>query len=145
MRYIFFICENDKFWIEMNDKNFATRQIILSDGRYRVSALEDCLAEGMIIEEEIGEDIITISVEEFEHVWSEALIEYRKNWDSIKIKNKINHYITAEMAYFYPQGAIFRTNDMIIVYVGEDAVQLHEKKKMKIIGYDDVNMWIIAQ
>ena len=48
-------------------------------------------------------------------------------------------------AYFYPQGAIFRTDDMIIVYVGEDAVQLHEKKKMKIIGYDDVNMWIIAQ
>ncbi|SEQ06166.1 hypothetical protein SAMN02910289_01152 [Lachnospiraceae bacterium RM5] len=145
MKYIFFESEKEKYWIEINDDNFATRQIILSDGLYHVSALEDCLAEGQIINGEFEADFIDISKKNFEIAWNDALRDYRKIWESIKNNYKLNSNITATLMYFYPQGAIFKVNNIIINYIGENEVQLHEKLNMKIVGYDETNMWIITR
>ncbi len=145
MRYIFFTFEDEKNWIEIDDNNIAYRQVIHSDGLYRVSALEDCLAEGQIIEDEIEADIIDISKKNFEITWNDALRDYRKIWKSVKNNYKPNSDITATLMYFYPQGAIFKVDNIIINYIGDKEVQLHEKLRMKIVGYDDINMWVIAK
>ena len=145
MRYIFFTSEDEKYWIEINDNNIAYRQVILTDGQYRVSALEDCLAEGQIIESEFDADIIDISKKNFEMIWNEALKDYRQIWESIKNSYKPNSNITGTLKYFYPQGAIFKVDNIIINYIGDSEVQLHEELKMKIVGYDETNMWIIAR
>ena len=145
MRYIFFKSEDEKYWIELDDNNFAYRQIILSNGAYHVSALEDCLAEGKIIEEDFEENIIEITKEEYEIIWNDSLKTYRHIWNSIKQTYLLNNYITAKLMYFYPQGAIFKIDNVIINYIGNEKVQIHEELRMKIVGYDDSNMWIIAK
>lgn len=145
MRYVFFTSEKEQYWIEINDDNFATRQIILSDGLYHVSALEDCLAEGQIAEGEIEAGITEISNESFEMTWNEALRDYRQKWKEMKKNYKLNSNITATLMYYYPQGAIFKVDNIIINYIGDSEVKLHEELNMKIVGYDDTNMWIIAK
>lgn len=66
MRYISFNYEDEKYWIELNNDNVAYREIILSNDCYHVSALEDCLAEGEFVDEEIEAEIKDITQTEFE-------------------------------------------------------------------------------
>ena len=145
MKYIFFTFEDEKNWIEIDDKNIAYRQVILSDGLYHVSALEDCLAEGQIEESELEGNIIDISKDDFELIWNKSLRDYRKNWESIKDSYRLNSNITATFMYYYPQGAIFKVDNIIINYIGDKEVQIHEELDMNIVGYDDINLWIITK
>ena len=145
MRYVFFTTEDEKYWIEINDNNIAYRQVIFSDGLYHVSALEDCLAEGQIVENELEEAIIDISKDDFELIWNKSLKDYRKNWESIKDSYRLNSNITATFMYYYPQGAIFKVDNIIINYIGDNEVHIHEELDMKIVGYDDINLWIITK
>lgn len=145
MTYINFSSENDKYWIELDSNGLAIRQIMLSDGCYHISALEDCLAEGIIVPEDLDADVIYLSGDEFEQVWENSLKKYRKEWDFTKQKYKIGSLITAELVFYYPQGPIFKIDNSLIKYVGNREVQLHEKTRMTIVGYDDTDMWIIAQ
>ncbi len=145
MRYVFFTTEDGNYWIEINNNNIAYRQVILSDGLYHVSALEDCLAEGQIVESELEEDIIDISKDDFELIWNKSLRDYRKNWESIKDSYRLNSNITAKFMYYYPHGAIFKVDNIIINYIGNNEVQIHEELDMKIVGYDDINLWIITK
>lgn len=56
-----------------------------------------------------------------------------------------NDYITATLMYYYPQGAIFMADNVIINYKGKVKVNIHDELRMKVIGYDDTNMWIITR
>lgn len=145
MKYIFFTFQKEKYWIEVDDSNFAARQIVFSDGSYHVSAFEDCLAEGPVIETEIEEDIVIITKADFEKVWEYSTRDYRQTWKLAKYKYHINDYITATLMYYYPQGAIFMTDNVIINYKGKVKVNIHDELRMKVIGYDDTNMWIITR
>ena len=77
MTYINFSSENDKYWIELDSSGLAIRQIVLSEGCYYISALEDCLAEGIIVPEDLDTDVIYLSGDEFEQVWESSLKEHR--------------------------------------------------------------------
>lgn len=145
MKHIFFSFEEDKYWIEIDDEGYANRQIIFSEGEYHVSALEDCLAEDDIDESDIDADVVNISEADFELAWNKALERYKPTWGRIKDEHKINDTITARLAYFYPQGAIFKKDDISIRYAGDKETCLNDELTMKIIGYDDVNMWLVAQ
>ncbi len=145
MRYIYFIYDEEKNWIEMDDKAIANRQVIQIDGIYHVSALEDCLAEGQLLDCEIDANIIDINKEDFENIWNESLKDYKRIWSIIKNKYKLNSYIKAFCMYYYPQGVIFKVDNVIINYIGKEKVKIHEEYKMRIVGYDDVNMWIITE
>lgn len=79
--------------IEVNNDNVSYREIILSKDCYHVSALEDCLAEGEFVDEEIESEIKDITQTEFEQIWDDALREHSEKWG--EIKNKINTtYVT---------------------------------------------------
>lgn len=145
MKYLYFLYEDDRYWIELDDKGFANRQIILSDGCYHISAFEECLAEGRIGEEDIDAKVTNISHSDFELIWNDILKNHRSDWESAKQKYKINDSITAELAFYYPQGPIFKVGHVFVKYTGNQDVFIHEKRIMKVIGYDETNMWIIAQ
>ena len=115
MRYIYFISDEDRYWIEVDNDGIAVRQIILSDGLYHISALEDCLAEGKVVDEEIDGDVTDISRADFEHVWEKTLEEYRPVWNSTKQRFKINDFIMAELAFYYPQGKIFKIDNILAI------------------------------
>ena len=117
--------------------------------RYKGSIFEFVLARSIIIptlnKNILPLHIIDISKKNFEITWNDALRDYRKIWKSVKNNYKPNSDITATLMYFYPQGAIFKVDNIIINYIGDKEVQLHEKLRMKIVGYDDINMWVIAK
>ena len=145
MKYIFFSIDEEKYWIEIDDSGYAIRQIILSEDGYHVSCVEDCLAEGKIVENDLEVNVINISVADFNIVWDKALDEYKQTWNMTKKKYKINDFITATFAYFYPQGPIFKNKNIVIKYVGDKTVKLHDKLTLTVIGYDDTNMWLVAR
>lgn len=145
MRYIYFSCDNDKYWLELDDDSYATRQIILSDDLYHFSCIEDCLAEGVINDKELADDIVDISLIEFDTIWKEVLKEYNDAWNKTKEKYKIGDSIIGNLKYYYPQGAIFISKDTIINYKGTKNVAIHSDLEMRIIGYDETNMWVITE
>lgn len=145
MKYIFFIHENDKYWIEINDKKIAVRQIILSNNQYHISCFEDCLAEGKIIKSQIDAEIIEISNKDFEIIWYSILEEHRSEWIRLKKKYTINSTIKGTFMYLYPQGAIFKNGRILINYKGKKEVKLHSELEMIIVGYDEKNMWLITE
>lgn len=144
MKFIFFTSDKDKFWIELDNDNYATRQIVLSDNEYHFSCIEDCLAEGKINDEDLSDDIIEISSFEFEDVWNIVLKKYNAEWNAAKAKYRINDFVIGNLKYYYPQGAIFKCDDAVINYVGKESVKLFSNLEMKIIGYDEINMWIVT-
>jgi len=145
MRYISFNFEDEKYWIELNNDNVAYREIILSNDCYHVSALEDCLAEGEFVDEEIEAEIKDITQTEFEQIWDDAMREHSEKWGETKNKYKINDCLTATLIYYYPQGAIFKCDDILVLYNGEREFYLHEQTMLRIVGYDDTNMWVVAE
>lgn len=62
-----------------------------------------------------------------------------------KNKYKINDCLTATLIYYYPQGAIFKCDDILVLYNGEREFYLHEQTMLRIVGYDDTNMWGVAE
>ena len=143
MKYIYFRDDGDDYWIEINNDNVACRQLIKSKDGFHNSCLEDCLAEGPIVIQELPITAQFIKLNEFEEKWSESLESYQVMWFSIKRKLKIGDEIVGVMKYIYPQGVIFKGIGNIL-YKGNTKVALNECKRMKIIGFDDINMWIIA-
>lgn len=79
--------------------------------------------------------IIEISSNDFEDTWEKALKQHLNTWNLIKDKYRINDSIIGELIYFYPQGAIFRCDDVLANYVGTKNVELHSKLEICIIGF----------
>ena len=48
--------------------------------------MEDCLAEGQLLDCEIDANIIDINKEDFENIWNESLKDYKRIWNIIKNK-----------------------------------------------------------
>lgn len=70
MRYLLIYFENEQYWLEITEKQIATRQIIVDENlEIHISCREDCLAEGKIITDELGGTYKEISKEEFESQW----------------------------------------------------------------------------
>ncbi len=145
MKYISIRDENDTFWIELDGEGTAYRQVILSDDRYHVSCMEDCLAEGRILTSELSGEINYISQDEFNRVWAESTHKQAQKWEKIKNKYAIGSLMVARLVYFYPQGPIFEKEGILINYKGKEQVELLSELVMTVIGYDDTNMWVIAK
>ncbi len=145
MNFFILQYEEEKTWLELDNRGIATRQINFMNGTYHISCLEDCLAEGTVNFSDLSGINYSISEEQFEKKWAEVTEKYRTNWLSIKEKYKVNNQLNAKLLYYYPQGPIYGTKDALINYKGEKNAELHSTIDMTIIGYDDVNMWIIAE
>ena len=54
MKYLLVETEIEKFWIEIGIDGYANRQIVIDEfKKIHISCLEDCLAEGVIDENDL--------------------------------------------------------------------------------------------
>lgn len=101
MKYLLLIFDNEKYWFEIDDENFACRQIILDEnGIYHISCIEDCLAEGQVVIENLDGKIFDLAKSEFEKVWQFVLEDYRTYWEEIKEKYPVGCCVTGVVNCF---------------------------------------------
>ncbi|MGM9535508.1 MAG: hypothetical protein ACI3VR_09655 [Intestinibacter sp.] len=143
MKYILILWENHEIWIEIDDEKYALRQICKEpNGDIEISCFDDCLAEGIIEEEDLEGQIIKVSKEDFEKQWKSLTKDYLDNWKKIKEKYFIGSQITGKCKYFYPQGAIIECQDCTALYDDIFKVDVNQEVKGTVCGYDEDNMWI---
>lgn len=146
MKYLLIETEVEKLWIEIGIDGYTNRQIVIDElKKIHISCLEDCLAEGVIDENDLEGKITWLTKKEFESIWNLVINDYLPLWSQTKIKYFIGRHIRGICKYFYPQGAIIKGEDYIAIYKGKEKLQLNQYVQLKVIMYDDVNMWLIVE
>lgn len=85
MKYLLLELDKEKYWFEIEDDNYANRQIVFDEyNEFHVSCQEDCLAENPIIEAYLEGDVKYLTKHEFENVWQSVLKKYVKRWEKTK-------------------------------------------------------------
>lgn len=152
MQYIYFMFEEEAFYIELDAEQIALRQVICAQDKLPlVSCRTDCLAEGTICLEEIEGVYETLSQEAFEAVWTASTLEERKKWETTKEAFPIGKEVRAVIRYFYPQGIIVDLDgQMGCVHYETDQDKLGNSARYpgqqmygRVAGYDETNMWIL--
>ena len=152
MEYITFTFENETYWLELDEEKYALRQIILSeDGFAAISCRDDCLAEGMILTDEIDENIFTIDNDEFEKIWNIYSFPYLNVWNEEKKKYPVGSQVKGFIKYFYPQGIIMEidkiqgVSDYDTCRKNSSPKNLYPGHKIlgTVFGYDEKNMRLI--
>ncbi len=150
MKYFLLEVDAEKNWYELDDDNYANRQIALDEfNEFHISCLEDWLAEGEISEMEI-EDwkeegwFFNLTKEEFENLWQSIIKKYEKQWKKVKKRYPIGTIVRGINSYIYPQGTIITGEDFLAVYTGDDPFYLHKEVCYKVISYDEINMWLVV-
>ena len=124
--------ENDKLFTT----NFVTNEYRLPGGSY-LDMLDN-----------LGEEI---TENEFNNKWEIALKPFMKKWNETKHKNDIGDNIKVRICCIYPQGVIFRFDEIFhgiadydecISKYGWEKLYPNIELEIKIIGYDENNMWI---
>ncbi|CVI70057.1 hypothetical protein NDGK_01748 [Clostridiales bacterium CHKCI001] len=145
MKYLLVETEIEKFWIEIGIDGYANRQIVIDElKKIHISCLEDCLAEGVIDENDLEGKTTWLTKKDFDSIWNLVISDYLLIWSQIKIRYPIGKHIKGICKYFYPQGAIIKGKDYIAVYKGKEKLQLNQYVQLKVVRYDDVNMWLIV-
>lgn len=146
MKYLLLELDKEKYWFEIEDDNYANRQIVFDEyNEFHVSCLEDCLAENPIIEAYLEGDVKYLTKHKFENVWQSVLKKYVKRWEKTKKKYSIGTCVQGICKYFYPQGSIIIGKDFIAVYKGNESICINKSVKCKIKLYDDTNMWLVVE
>lgn len=146
MKYLLIIFENEKMWIEVDEILIAIRQVVKNNNtKVDISCRNDCLAEGVIDIDDIDGICKEISKEEFENIWIQEINQYYESWVETKKKYHKNKEIEGICRYFYPQGAIIEGEEFFAVYKGDKDISMNEIIKMKIVEYDDTNLWLITK
>lgn len=142
MKYLYLQDENEEYWIELDDENYAVRQIIReSNDTFHLSCLEDCLAEGPIYDES-GFKII--SYDTFECIWKNCISEHEAEWEKIKKQHILGCIVKLRVECFYPQGVILKGSSFLAIYKGDNSFYLHENVNMQVIQYDEENHWLVV-
>ena len=146
MKFILISYGNEENWMELDEELFALRQVIIdSDSMSHASCREDCLAEGVVIVDELAGACREVEQETFEEIWTLAVSDYYSEWLKMKEKYLIGCKVQGICQYFYPQGAIIEGNDFVAVYRGREEVIWREKVTAQVTGYDESNMWLVLK
>lgn len=101
--------------------------------------------------EESLHEITAISYVEFLKKWKKSIFSHIKNW--LKLTNELQpeDTITAKIVCFYPQGIILDINkpfyaianyDKCRTHFGYNKMQPNQLLDMKVVSFDDENMWV---
>ncbi len=146
MTYMSITCENESYWMELDEERYAWRQVIIDrDSRLHASCREDCLAEGAVTdsEEDLEGECRDIPQAAFEEIWSMAVKDYHSEWMQTKEKYPVGSIVQGICQHFYPHGTIVKGDDFDAVYQGwEDAI-LRKSLTAQVAGYDETNMWLV--
>ena len=145
MKYLCIDFENEHYWLEIGNEGYALRQLIIeANGQCHVSCFEDCLAEGIINEKEIDGYIVPITQYEFDIEWNIATTEKRERWNFLRKHYPIGKEVSCKAMYSYPQGWILNAGSLLGIYQGTLNLQPETSLKGRIVGYDEVNMWVVV-
>lgn len=147
MKYVCISHNNDKYLIELDEENTALREIILHEktSSFEISCFEDCLAEEKVDISQIEGEITNLSKKAFEDLWQTTTAQYSSKWYEIKKSMTIGTIIEMQQCYIYPQGIILKQNSLTGICEKTDGFILHRNATVRIIGYDDLNMWLIVE
>jgi len=82
-RYLYHLFGEIEFWLELDDENYATRQITVENSILEISCKHNNLAEGSIELEDLEGTSRWIEENEFESKWNEALAPYQNDWQEL--------------------------------------------------------------
>lgn len=167
--YIKYIDKDDSFGIgqectifyEVID-NYATRQLLLSEGKFIGSNRKDekldyFLAECSISIEDFesaGGNLQMITEEEFEEAWRKHCERYKDEWDKSKNEFKVGMKVQGEVEVIYPQGIIVRLDEKTVAITDYnecinnsfvDSIYPNQCVNGSVKEYDEKNMWIVIQ
>lgn len=146
MKYILLQSGKERYWLELDNDNYANRQIILdADNRFHISCKEECLAEGQIYADDLDGDISYLGAQEFETMWKHILKKYKKQWKKTKKKYPIGTNVQGIHSYLYPQGIIVRGKDFIAIHLKDEKFSIGKVVQYKVAAYDNINMWLIVE
>ena len=145
MKYIYIIYENIEYWIELDKDDYALRQIIVDNGEIEISCKTDCLAEGVILLDELDGEVKIIDNIVFETKWNEVLLNTKTAWEQKKSDYPIGKKVTGTLKYFYPQGAVIQLEEIQGICANKLPADSTVGSQLQCIvsGYDESNFWII--
>ena len=135
MKYICISYYQDKYYMELDDRNTALREIILHDqlSSFEISCFDDCLAEGEVDIYQIEGEILKLSKEYFENLWQAYTVQYKSKWDKIKKSMAIGMMLEMKQCYIYPQGIILKKDHLTGLCVKTDDFSLNRIATVRII------------
>ncbi len=145
MNYIVDKYENEEYWIEIDEENYAIRQIIISEDNTEISCINDCLAEGKVYLYELAGDISKIDKEKFDLKWKECTGQYFDIWNKIKLKYPIGSKFKGEFVRYHPHGAIFKNGFAHAKKTDNAKYKIGDSILGKVNDYDESNMWLILE
>lgn len=146
MQYRLIRFQEEKYWLELDEGNYALRQIILdNNSKLHISCFEDCLVEGIVDENDLEGICKKISKDEFISVWNSVIEPHMKKWIETKARYPVGYSISGICKYFYPQGAIIKGKDYVAIYKGTKNITINESVLAQVKGYDEDNMWLVLE
>lgn len=144
MKYILDFFEGEEYWIELDNEGYALRQMIIGNNATQISCLTDCLAEGVVLLEELDGDIKIIEQEVFESRWRNSLKDMKVKWELKKKEYTIGKQVIGKLKYYYPQGAIIQLNEIQGVCSDDipSGLIISTELQCTVTGYDEINLWI---
>ncbi len=159
-----------EIYFELDEEGYATRQINIEEDNVKISCLDDCLAEmncfqhfqEVILDREKSDneklftydDLINhkdilenngtvfITKKDFEEQWINYTKPHREQWEKHKDGLENGFLISGTIKYFYPMGTIIKYGIFYGVLKGDINANIGDKVFCKVIGSDDVNMWL---
>lgn len=142
-KYLYLQDEDDEYWIEIDEENYAIRQIIReANDIFHLSCFEDCLAEEPITD---VSEFKSISYDTFQRIWNKCISTHDLEWDNIKNKYELGSSVNLKVECFYPQGIIMKGSNFIAIYFGNSHFELHEIVNLQVVKYDDENHWVVVK
>ena len=149
MKYLLINYDDELIYIELDMKNIALRQIVIENNlekKIHISCREDCLSEGEIdINQLVEYNCRLIKKEEFEIIWNSSINNYKSDWNKMKYKYSIEEEIEGIVSFYYPQGVIIIGSDFFAICYNSEIGLINQKIKVKVKGYDELNMWLIVE
>ncbi|MDR1180756.1 MAG: hypothetical protein LBL13_02095 [Bacteroidales bacterium] len=144
MKYLLIEFDNEQQWLEIGDAGHTLRQLVIeADGQIHVSCLEDCLAEGIINENELGGTIHSIAQHEFENKWNAVTAKERQRWNILKERYPIGTEVECTVKYSYPQGWVTDLDGLLGICKCDLSLYPGQLLSGQIGGYDEENMWLV--
>lgn len=145
MKYLLLKTDTETYWFELDEDNYANRQIVLDEyNEYHFSCLEDYLAEGEINEDDVEGCFIDLTKQEFDNEWQAVIKKYEEQWNGLKKRYPVGTIVQGINSYIYPQGTIITGKDFLAVYKGNEQFYLHKSVCYKVKSYDEINMWLVV-
>jgi hypothetical protein len=144
-------------YFEVNKNNIILRQIASNGEIYLASNVIQTdgnmyLGDQPFESSENDEDVISITKDEFEDVWSAHLKIYEARWSQIKQTYPVGTTLQGLIHIFFPQGVIVNLGNNVLGVADYKACLASTKREFMytrnkitavVAGYDEENQWLI--